>query len=89
MLDTYGMTIDSNGDIIFSTTKYEAEKLLYPGLYLFNGTNWNTISGDFSNSTTPLSVEAIVTDIYYIYGDASSENGNGHPQILLSKKLSK
>ena len=74
---------------IFATEKFESAESHYPTLYLFDGTDWKTISGDFSNGTTPLGIETIGTDIYYIFGDASSENAIGDPTIIKSKKLTK
>lgn len=87
--DSFAMAIDSDGNIIVSTEKVESAESHYPALYLFDGTDWNTISGDFSNCLRPVGIESIGTDIYFIYGDASSQNAAGQPTVLQSKKYSK
>ncbi|MBT7790793.1 MAG: hypothetical protein HN757_18185 [Calditrichaeota bacterium] len=62
----------------------------YPYINVFDGTEWKTISDDFSGGTDPTGLESIGTDIYYIYGDAASEEQWViHQMILNSKKYSK
>lgn len=84
------LTIDSEDNLIIASMKYnESTNSLYPNLNLFDGVDWKTISGDFSDGIDPASVSAIGTDIIYIYGDAASENASGNPTIVKAIKFTK
>ncbi len=89
LLGSYAMAIDSDGNIIFVTEKFESAESHYPALYLFDGTDWNTISGDFSDGKNPISVHTYGTDIYYVYGDATNLTSSGKTKAIKSMKLSK
>jgi hypothetical protein len=89
-LGVFSFTIDSEGSLIVSSMKVESAVVHYPYINVFDGTEWKTISDDFSGGTDPTGLESIGTDIYYIYGDAASEEQWViHPMILNSKKYSK
>jgi hypothetical protein len=84
------LIFDAEGDLIVSSLKYdEPTNSFYPYLNLFDGTDWKTISGDFSDGKDPVSLGAIGTELIFNYGDKSSENGFGDPTIIKSKKLTK
>lgn len=89
MLGSYAMDIDNDGNVIFVTEKFESAESHYPALYLFDGTDWNTISGDFSDGKYPVSVHADGTDIYYIYGDANNLTSWNNTKSLKSMKLTR
>lgn len=84
------LTIDSGENLIVASMKYnESTTSFYPFLNLYDGADWETISGDFSDGMDPASISAMGTDIIYVYGDAASENSLGDPTKLKSKKMSK
>lgn len=83
------IAIDSEDNLIVSSMKFVSAEIFYPYLNLYNGTDWQTISGDFSDGMDPVSVGTMGTDIIYVYGDASSENASGDPTAIKSKKLTK
>lgn len=87
-LGAYTLAIDSDGNIIVSSVKYESPETIYPYLNLYDGTEWLTISGDFSDGIRPVGLSTIGTDIYYIYGDGSTEDAVGYPTALKSLKMS-
>jgi len=84
------VSIDSDDNLIVASMKYNEETAsFYPHLNVYNGADWGTISGDFSDGIDPASIATVGTDIYYVYGDATSENPAGDPTIIKSIKLSK
>ncbi len=84
------LTIDSDENLIVGSMKYnESTSSFYPFLNLYDGADWKTISGDFSDGIDPASISAMGTDIIYVYGDAASKNTLGDPTKLKSKKMSK
>ncbi len=84
------LTIDTEGNLVAVSMKYNAAtSSLYPHLNLYDGTEWKTISGDFSDGTDPAIVSAVGTDLIYVYGDAASENGSGNPIKIISKRMYK
>ncbi len=84
------IAIDSEENLIVASMKYnESTNSFYPFLNLYNGMEWKTISGAFSDGIDPVSISAIGTDIIYNYGDAFNVNTIGDPQILKSKKFTK
>jgi hypothetical protein len=84
------LTIDSEDNLAAASMYYdESTTSFYPYLNVFDGTEWKTVSGDFSDGMEPVCVSAIGTDIIYIYGDAASENAIGDPTVIRSVKLSK
>lgn len=94
-MGAFDLTIDSNGNLIVASMKYEfadasqTELINYPHLNLYDGTKWNTISGDFTDGVTPVTVSAIGTDIYYVYGDASTVSAAKDATRIKAKKMSK
>ncbi|MBD3276620.1 MAG: hypothetical protein GF372_14995 [Candidatus Marinimicrobia bacterium] len=94
-LGAFDLTVDSEGDLIVASMKYEyadasqTSLISYPHLNLYDGTEWNTISGDFTDGVPPVTVTASGTDIYYIYGDASSVNSANDPASIRGMKLVK
>jgi hypothetical protein len=84
------LAIDTEDNLIVASMNYdESTTSFYPYLNVYDGTEWKTISGDFSDGTDPSCVSALGTDIIYVYSDATSENANGDPGIIRSKKFSK
>ena len=88
-LGVFSFTIDSEGSLIVSSMKAESAAVHYPYINVFDGTEWKTISDDFSGGTDPTGLESIGTDIYYIYGDSASQGQWVDPTILKSKKYTK
>jgi len=88
-LGVFSFTIDSEGSLIVSSMKAESAVVHYPYINVFDGTEWKTISDDFSGGTDPTGLESLGTDIYYIYGDATSQGQWVDPTILKSKKYTK
>lgn len=84
--DPLAISIDSDGNIIVTNKSYESD---YPFINVYDGSAWSTVSGDFSDGIDPVALSTIGTDIYYIYGDASSENAAGYPGILLYSAFAK
>ncbi len=85
----YAITVDSDGNVIISSTKYESETLIYPNLSLYDGSAWSTISGDFTDGSEPVSVHADGTSIYYVYGDADNVTTEGDTKAIKSIKFTK
>lgn len=84
------LTIDTEGNLIVASLKYnELTNSFFPFLNLYDGKEWKTISGNFSDGTDPVSISAIGTEIIYNYGEASSENATGDPTTVKSKKMTK
>jgi len=84
------ISIDSDDNLIVVSMKYnESTTSFYPYLNLHDGTDWKTISGDFSDGIDPAVVSAQGTDLIYVYGDGASENASGDPTIIKSKKMTK
>ncbi len=85
----YDITVDTDGNVIISSIKYESATLSYPNLSLYNGNTWNTISGDFSDGMTPVSVHADGTTLYYVYGDKGNVTTWGDTKSIKSAKFTK
>jgi hypothetical protein len=83
------IAIDSEDNLIVSSMNFESADSFYPFINVYNGTEWKTVSGDFTLGMDPVSLCALGTDIIYVYGDAASENASGDPTIILSKKMTK
>ncbi len=94
-MGAFDLTSDSDGNLIVASMKYEFEDesqtslISFPHLNVYDGTEWKTISGEFTDGIVPVCLNAIGTDIVYIYGDATSENASGDPTRIKSKKMSK
>jgi len=94
-LGAFDLTTDSEGNIIVASMKYEyadeshTTLISYPHLNLYDGSQWKTLSGDFTDGTLPVTVSAIGTDVYYVYGDKASETASHDATVLTAKKLTK
>lgn len=94
-LGAFDLTIDSEGNIIVASMKYEyadeshTSLINYPHLNLYDGSEWKTLSGDFTDGTLPVTVIAIGTDVSYVYGEKASETASHDATVLKAKKLTK
>ncbi len=94
-LGAFDLTIDSDGNLIVASMKYEyadesqTTLINYPHLNLYDGSQWKALSGDFTDGILPVTVSAIGTDIYYVYGEKASENAANDATVLKAKKLTK
>ncbi len=94
-MGAFDLTADSDGNLIVASMKYEYEDesqttlVYYPHLNVYDGTEWKTISGDFTDGIPPVAVSAIGNDVYYIYGDVATVNAANDPSAIKSKKLTK
>ncbi len=94
-MGAFDLTVDSDGNLIVASMKYEFEDetqtslISFPHLNVYDGTEWKTISGDFTDGVLPVAVNAIANDIYYMYGDAATINDVNDPSAIKSKKLTK
>jgi hypothetical protein len=89
----FTMSIDSDGNIIVSSTNAEkisnTEIELYPYLIQYDGTEWSTIKGNYKDGVGPIGLSTLGTDIYYMYGDEVTANAAKQATVLKSKKLTK
>ncbi|MFO7940934.1 MAG: hypothetical protein R6U66_14395 [Bacteroidales bacterium] len=85
----HDLTLDSDGNVIVATTKYESASAIYPILSVYDGNTWLHVSGDFSKGVVPVCVNAIGTDLYYLYGDAASINQMHDPITIKATKFTK
>ena len=76
-------------EILITSIKVESATLHYPNLSLYDGSNWNTISGNFSDGKYPVSAHADGTNIYYVYGDANNLTSWNETKAIKSMKLTK
>jgi len=94
-LGAFDLTVDSDGNLIVASMKAEyadesqTSLVSYPHLNVYDGSEWKTISADFTGGMDPVALSTIGTDIYYIFGDASTENASGDPTSIQSMKLVK
>lgn len=92
-LGAFDLTSDSDGNLIVASMKYEYEDesqtslISFPHLNVFDGSEWKTISGDFTDGVQPVGVNTIGNDIFYIYGDAATVNAVNDPSAIKSRKL--
>ncbi|MEE4197891.1 MAG: hypothetical protein V2I54_09610 [Bacteroidales bacterium] len=92
-LGAFDLTIDNEGNLIVASMKYEyadesqTSLINYPHLNLYDGSEWKTLSGDFTDGIIPVTVSAIGTDIYYVYGEKASETATHDATVLKAKKL--
>ncbi len=85
----YAIAVDSDGNVIICSEKIESQSAIYPALFLYDGNNWKSVSGDFSDGDSPVAVRTIGTDIYYAYGDASNQTALNDPKALKSARFTK
>lgn len=88
-VDPMAIAIDSDGNVVLSSMKFESQESIYPFISIYDGSSWKSISDDFSTGLDPVGVSTINTDIYYMYGKASSEDNIGNPTVIESKKYTK
>jgi hypothetical protein len=88
-IDPLSITVDSDGDVIITSTIIESQTLIYPALSVYDGSSWGLISGDFTDGDTPLQVKAQGTTIYYVYGDRNNQTTWNTPKALKSLKFTK
>jgi len=93
LLGAYTMSVDSDGNLIVSSIKgekvSETEVILYPHLILYDGSQWNTVSGDFTEGFAPIGVSTTGRDIFYFYGEEATLNSSHQSTVLKTKKLTK
>lgn len=63
--------------------------IIFPYLVLYDGSQWNTVSGDFSDGFDPIAVSTTGTDIFYFYGEENGQTGSYQTTVLKTKKLTK
>jgi hypothetical protein len=89
----FTMSVDNDGNLIASSIKgekvSETEVILYPHLILYDGSQWNTVSGDFTDGRDPIGISTNGTDIFYFYGEKATQNSSHQSTILKAKKLTK
>ncbi len=89
----YTMSVDTDGNLIVSSTKgekiSETEVIIFPYLVLYDGSQWNTVSGDFTDGRDPIGVSTTGTDIFYFYGEKATQNSSQQSTVLKTKKLTK
>ena len=78
---------DSEGNLILSSMNIKSAEVIHPFLSLYDGSEWKSISGDYSGGTDPVALQTLGTTIYYLYGDASNLNGLEEPQVAKTMKL--
>ncbi|MFO7933728.1 MAG: hypothetical protein R6U78_06575 [Bacteroidales bacterium] len=94
-MGAFDLTADADGNLVVASMKYEFEDesqtslISYPHLNVFDGTEWKTISGDFTDGVLPVALTASGNDIYYFYGDAATVNDVNDPSSIKSKRLTK
>lgn len=94
-LGAFDLTADSEGNLIVASMKFEyadasqTSLINYPHLNLYDGSEWKTLSGDFTDGILPVTVSAIGTDIHYVYGEKATENEAQYATVLKGRKLSK
>jgi len=79
---------DSDGNLVVSSVNIESAEVIHPFLSLFDGTEWKSISGDFSNGIDPVGLQTSGTTIYYLYGDGTNLNALEEPREIKTMKLS-
>ena len=89
----FTMAIDADGNLISCSIKAElvsdSEVLLYPNLILYDGSQWNTVSGDYTDGRDPIGISTVGNEIYYFYGEKATQNASNQSTVLKAKKLNK
>ena len=94
-LGAFDLTADSEGNLIVASMKYEyadesqTTLINYPHLNLYDGSQWKTLSGDFTDGILPVTVSTIGTDVYYVYGEQVSQNASNDATVLKAKQMTK
>ena len=79
---------DTDGNLIVSSMNLESAQSIYPFLSIYDGTEWKSISGDFTGGVDPVALQSSGTTLYYLYGDRSTLNALEEPQEVKTMKLS-
>jgi len=79
---------DSDGNLVVSSMNIESAEVIHPFLSLYDGTEWKSISGDFSDGIDPVGLQTSGTTIYYLYGDGTNLNALEEPKAVKTMKLS-
>ena len=61
---------------------------IHPFLSFYDGMEWKSISGDFSDGVDPVGLQTLGTTIYYLYGDGTNLNALEEPRAVKTMKLS-
>lgn len=91
-IDIYGLSADSDNNIVIAAMKGESIEVAYPTLYIYNGTSWLEIDDDNSEGLDKdysTSVINVGNDIHFIYGLKSSTDEFDYPTVLNAKKYIK
>jgi hypothetical protein len=87
-IDPLDLTVDDDGHVVVASLYVESTESIYPVVNRYDGAQWATLSGDFSNGVPPVDLTALGTDLIYTYGDAASLDVNHHATVLCSDRLS-
>jgi len=79
---------DSDGNLIVSSMNMESAEVIHPFLSIYDGMEWKSISGDFSDGIDPVGLQTSGTTIYYLYGDGTNLNALEEPRAVKTMKLS-
>ncbi len=83
------ITVDSEGNVFVMTTGIiSATEPTYTFMSRYDGSKWKKLSGDFSNSYTPVVLHAIGTDIYDVYGTRINLTSWSDSKVLKMDKFS-
>jgi len=89
----FTMSVDTDGNLIVSSNKgekvSETQVITYPYLIQYDGSQWKTVSGDFTDGYEPIAVSTTGSDIFYFYGRDDGQNGSFQTTVLKTKKLTK
>jgi len=88
-VDPMAIAVDSAGNVVLTSIKFESQSVIYPFVNVYDGSSWSTLSDDFTTTMDPVAPSAVNTDIYYMFGKASTENSNGDPTVIESRKYAK
>ena len=88
-VDPLAIAVDPDGNVVLTSFKYESQSVIYPFVNVYDGNDWKTISDDFTGGMDPAGLSVVNTDIYYMFGQASSENSMGDATVIESKKYTK
>ncbi len=79
---------DDQNVFIMSTGIISMSDPTYTFMSVYDGSKWNKLAGDFSDSYEPVAIHAVGTDIYDVYGDRNNMTSWYEPKSLKSAKFS-
>lgn len=89
----FSMSVDADENLIAASIKgekiSETEVTLDPNLVLYDGSQWNTVSGDFTDGRDPIGISTIGNEIFYFYGEKATQNSSSQSTVLKAKKMTK